>query len=91
MAAPVIDSIQVIYPPGKNSVAPGETAQIIVTAHDADSAPMTVSVVVTDAAGNQSSVGTATVNKTDALTYSADAAGGTITGGGSSNVFTFKA
>jgi hypothetical protein len=91
MAAPVIDSIAVAYPAGQTSLAPGETATLTVAAHDPDGQTLSVTVTVTDAAGNVSTPGAASVTISDPLTYAATAPAGTITGGGASNVFQYKA
>lgn len=90
MAAPIIDSIEVVYPAGKTTVALGETAQIVVKAHDPDAQTVQVGVTVTDPAGNKGT-GQVAVVISDPLTYSATAPSGTITGGGTSNVLNLKA
>src|SRR5262245_64630183 len=88
MAAPVIDSIVVTYPAGQNYVSPGQTAQIVVTAHDPDTQNLTVNVEVVDAAGNKGT-GTTTVKIQDAYDTTATAASGTITETATNGVFNF--
>jgi hypothetical protein len=90
MATPVIDSITVQYPAGQTSLAPGQTADVVVMAHDGDSQTVQVAVEVTDAQGNKGN-GQVPVVISDPVTYSATAPSGTITGGGTSNIIKFKA
>ena len=71
MAAPVIDSVS----PASVNLAPGQFADVVVTAHDPDSASGTGSFAVTDGQGNTSNA-TVAITITDPLTF----------GAGSSNV-----
>jgi len=77
MATPVITNVSVVYPAGKTSVAPGEIAQIFVTASDPDTRLVRVDLVVTDQAG-VSGTGSVDIVVTDPLTYSATAPSGTV-------------
>ena len=77
MAAPVVDSVV----PASLSLAPGQFADVVVTAHDPDSATGTVTVQVTDAGGS-SVTGTAALTLNDPLTFGAgstDVPGVTVT------------
>ncbi len=91
MAAPIIDSIVVTYPAGQTALTPGQSATITVNAHDPDAQAHTFSVTVTDAEGN-AGTGQVVIPVQDPLTYTATVdGGGTITGGGTSNAFTYVA
>jgi hypothetical protein len=88
MASPVIDAI-VVTP--STPLNPGQSATITVTAHDPDQSARTLTVTVTDAAGN-SGTGQVVINVSDPLTYTATVSGGgSVTGGGASNTFTYTA
>lgn len=71
MAAPVIDSVT----PASITLAPGGTADVVVTAHDPDQSSGTGTITVTDGQGNTTPVTVAlTVN--DPLTFSAGSVSG---------------
>lgn len=70
MSAPVITGVQVIYPNGQTSLAPGQTAQVVVSATDADNYTLDGVVTVTDSGGN-SSTAPFHVVVADGLTYAA--------------------
>jgi hypothetical protein len=78
MASPVITSVEVQYPNGGSSAAPGEQVRIVVTATDADSYTITGSVTVSDVAGNAAGPVAFSVVVSDRLTYTASADAGTI-------------
>ncbi len=75
---PVITDVTVIYPNGQAYVSPGQTAELVIDAIDADSRTVTVTVKVTDAAGNE--VGSdVSVIVTDPLTYAASSTSSGVT------------
>jgi hypothetical protein len=51
MAAPIINGIAVLYPQGRSHKFPGEAAEILVDAVDADSHSIEVQVTVRDSSG----------------------------------------
>jgi len=78
MANPVITNTTVLYADDRGYKLPGEPAEVYVTALDADAVTVTVDVTVTDSAGN-ATTSAALVVQSDPLTYSAAAAGFTVT------------
>jgi len=85
MAAPIIDSITVSPDP----VPTGQTATITVIAHDPDQTTQVFTVIVRDAAGNESTPGTVQINIADPITYEGSVSGGTVTHNGA-GVFTWS-
>lgn len=88
MATPTINAITV----EPQTIAPGGQATITVDAVDPDSQEVTVSVTVTDAAGN-TGTGSAKVRISDPLTYSASVPDGqgTVAQGSKPNEFIYTA
>lgn len=78
MSAPVITSVDVIYPDGQDHISPGQTAEIVVHATDPDSVQVEVQVTVRDSSGTPTT-GTAIVVQSDPLTFEASAEGATVT------------
>lgn len=78
MAAPVINTIRIVYKDGRTYKLPGEPAELFIEAIDGDGTTVTVLVTVKDAAGHETT-GTATVVQSDPLTYAAVAPGAAVT------------
>lgn len=75
MAAPIINDVTVVYPQDRGYKLPGEAAELLVDAVDADAHSIEVTVVVRDSAGNEATRA-AMVVQGDPLTYSASVDGG---------------
>lgn len=70
MPAPVITSVVVSYPAGRNYLLPGESAQVDAEVYDPTGSVAEVSITVTDAEGHQSH-GAASVVMNDEVVASA--------------------
>lgn len=75
MATPVISNVTVSYPAGTSSLAPGQTATVVVSATDADNYQIAGTIKVTDSGGN-SATAPFNIVVADSVTYSATADSG---------------
>lgn len=71
MSVPVIQSVEVLYPAGRNYLLPGETAQVTAVVVDPTGSTAEVTVTVTDAAGGVGT-GLAVISLNDQLTTTAE-------------------
>jgi hypothetical protein len=78
MAAPVITSIDRLYPDGQDYITPGQTAEIVVHATDPDNQTIRVDVTVSDSSGAPTSE-TVLIVQSDPLTFAATSDSATVT------------